>query len=104
MSDKMNMRRTSYAGEASSRSCLPSGEWLSFIIITLSHRVEHAITFHCSFRIDVPLSVFPIIHAARSLFLFPFYFWDYYKCDYYRSPVCGTVWRFKFVSFVRTVA
>ena len=24
--DKINMRRTSYAGEASSRSCLPSGE------------------------------------------------------------------------------
>ena len=26
IADKMNMRRTSYAGEASSRSCLPSGE------------------------------------------------------------------------------
>ena len=55
IADKMNMRRTSYAGEASSRSCLPSGESRSicfcvflFFLFTSSllRRIDCIVSIH----------------------------------------------------------
>ena len=55
IADKMNMRRTSYAGEASSRSCLPSGESRSicfcvflffFFTSSLLRRIDCIVSIH----------------------------------------------------------